>query len=169
MILKAIHVGQCGWKKPHWASRGSFHATQTRNAHGDRIQCSLKNLLLFLNTLLDSFAQEQVYLSSISIIPLYKLLYIRRTGFLQVGNVSIQLMSDPFFWAPLDKEECPTVTKTVDFLFASPQHSARLCNITITAIYLEGINDSTFSHIILLCRVNNIVSNRSAQFMANTR
>lgn len=101
MILKAIHVGQSSWKKPHWASRGSFHTTQTRNAYGDRIQCSLKNLLLFLNILLDSFAQEQVYLSSISIIPLYKLLYIRRTGFLRVGNVSIQLMCDPSFWAPL--------------------------------------------------------------------
>ena len=60
-----------------------------------RIQCSQKNFWLFFNIVLGSFAQEQVYSSSESIIPnlsfyhiyhlyRYKLLYMRRTAFIHV-------------------------------------------------------------------------------------
>lgn len=66
------------------------------------------------------------------------------------------------FWAAPDKEECSIFTKTL-YLLCIPQHPATLYNVTITAIYLEWTSDY-FSRIILLCGVNTIVSNRSAQF-----
>ena len=86
-----------------WASMGGKKATvgkqrvfpchTYKECLQGRIQCSQKNLWLFHNILLGSFAQEQVYSSSESIIPnlsfyhiyhlyRYKLLYTRRTAFI---------------------------------------------------------------------------------------
>lgn len=139
-----------GWKKPPWAA-GVLSKLQPRNASGNSIQCSLKNLwlcqaLFFWISLLKKKFPRGAYLSFLDRSP-------SPSRGLVITHVVMSLQSS---WP-----NCLMLPSGL-FLTRSAQYSPKqwasslqptafcsLCKITVTAFYLEWTNDGTFSHITL--------------------